>query len=250
MAGQIGSIVAKKGAQLATKKFLDKQLNDNKDRAPGGPWDPYFEYRPNKRGKMKKVRKQIPAYIPPHDAEILAKVRKWAYRLDVKMSFMGMRFGWGALIGLIPELGDAIDTLLSLYIYQKCRKIEGGLDTKTKTKMKMWILTDTFVGLVPFVGDIIDASIKCNARNCRLLEEFLDAKYKPKELIREHESRSRDPHYHPPAPATVYEDFSEDDAHYYSSREDSPHGRHQEKRRDHHDPPRDRRHGDGERRRK
>lgn len=165
---------------------------------------------------MKKVKKQIPDYIPVHDAEILADVRKWAYRLDVKYSIMGFRFGLGAIIGLIPELGDAVDVLLAYYIYSKCKKIEGGLDKKTKAKMKAWIVTDGLIGLVPFIGDILDASIKCNARNCRLLEQHLDNKYKPKAMTEEEdrmtlEYQKHDPNYRPPAPATVYEDFSDDE---------------------------------------
>jgi hypothetical protein len=178
----VGQFVFKKGAQLATKKFLDKQFDENKGRKPGGRWDPYFEYRPDRKGRMKKVRKQIPSYIPEADAKILANVRKWAYRLDVKHNILGMRFGWSAIIGTIPELGDAIDVILAYIVYSKCKKINGGLDTKTKAKMKAWILTDGLIGLVPFIGDVLDASIKCNARNCRILEEYLDKKYKPELL--------------------------------------------------------------------
>ena len=37
---------------------------------------------PRKPGKFKKVKKQVPAYIPEHDANILARSRKTAYRLD------------------------------------------------------------------------------------------------------------------------------------------------------------------------
>jgi len=207
----VGQYVFKKGASLATKKFLDKQFDENKGRSPGGRWDPYFEYRPNKKGKLKKTKKQIPSYIPEADAKVLAEVRKWAYRLDVKHNILGMRFGWSAIIGLVPELGDAVDVLLSLMVYQKCKKVKG-LDKKTKAKMKAWIVTDGLIGLVPFIGDILDANIKCNARNCRLLEEFLDRKYKPELLAAAEEKRKeKNPNYQPPAPATVYEGYSEDE---------------------------------------
>ena len=56
---------------------------------------------------MKKVKKQIPAYIPSHDADILAKARKRAYKLDFCLfNFLGFRFGWSSVIGLIPAIGD------------------------------------------------------------------------------------------------------------------------------------------------
>jgi uncharacterized protein DUF4112 len=241
---KIGQLVIKKGANMATKKFLNKQFDDNKGRSPGGQWvsqhdtmltqfaksaissnitvpqDPYFEYRPNKRGKMKKVRKQIPDYISEHDAKVLAEVRKLAYRLDVKLNFMGLRFGWAAVIGAVPEIGDILYIMLAYYVYSKCKKVEGGLDRKTKTKMKAWIAANGLIGLVPFVGDMVDASIKPNARNCRLLEEFLDRKYKPEHIAEAEqrltaERRRQDPNYRPPAPATVYEDSDEDDYHHH-----------------------------------
>jgi len=224
------SYVGKKAMQMATKKFLNQEMDKYDKKKPGGQWDPYFEYRPNKRGKLKKVKKQIPSYIPEHDAAILAKVRKMAYRLDVQHSILGMRFGWSAIIGAIPEVGDAVDVLLAIYVYYLCRKVEGGLDSKTKMKMKAWIATDGLVGLIPIVGDIIDANIKCNARNCRILEEWLDEKHKPKEIRIADEKvtavrKRRDPSYPPPAPATVYEGFTddEDNHHHYNALETREH---------------------------
>jgi len=218
---QLSNYAIKKGANIAAKKFMNKNFDANKGRDPAGQWDPYFEYRevkPGKHGKpakMRKFKKQAPAYLSDHDALVLQDVRKWAYRMDVKLSFMGMRFGWGAILGAIPELGDILDILIQYYIYSKCKKVEGGLDRKTKAKMKMWIVSNGLIGLVPFVGDIIDASIKPNARNCRLLEEFLDKKYKPQHLVDEHrELQRQDPNYRPPAPATEYEDLSDDDGHH------------------------------------
>jgi len=57
---------------------------------------------PKKPGKFKKVKKQIPAYIPEREAVTLAKMRKRAYDLDMKFSFLGMRAGYSSVIGLIP----------------------------------------------------------------------------------------------------------------------------------------------------
>jgi hypothetical protein len=180
--------------------------------------DPFYEYRTDSRtGRKKKYKKQIPTYIPTHDAEILASVRKRAYRLDMALfTFLGVRFGWSSVIGLIPEIGDVIDLLMAYSVYRECKKVEGGLDSNTKMKMKMWILIDFLIGLVPFVGDMLDASIKANTKNVRLLEIALDKKYKPSTLKADEEKttverRKRDSEYRPPAPATVYEDLSEDD---------------------------------------
>jgi len=206
-------------AKYAAKKMLAKQLDQYKDKSPAGQYDPYYEYRINPRtGKEKKYKKQIPAYIPEHDANVLARVRKTAYRLDCSLfSFMGIRFGIGSVIGLVPAIGDAADAALALNTVRKCKKVEGGLPGGVLLQMLFWVFIDFVVGLVPFVGDLLDASIKANSKNCRLLEEHLDAKYKPQEVKarekseREQAKRQSRP-YKPPAPATVYEDMSDEES--------------------------------------
>lgn len=71
--------------------------------------DPYFEQVPATRldgtpnGKFKKVRKAVPPGISAHDAEVLNKVKRRAYRLDMSFgTFLGMKFGWGSVLGLFP----------------------------------------------------------------------------------------------------------------------------------------------------
>ena len=150
--------------------------------------DPYFAMveDPRRPGKLKKVKKQIPAYIPEHDAEILAAVRRRAYRLDCSLfSLFGIRFGWEAVIGLIPAAGDAIGVALALLVMKKAMKVEGGLDNGIKARMLINIAVDFLVGLVPFIGDLADAAFKCNTKNLRLLEEYLDKKHKPQSLQRD-----------------------------------------------------------------
>jgi len=215
--------------KYAAKKMLNGQLKKYAKKEPAGEYDPFYEYRTDSRGRKKKFKKQIPAYIPPHDADILASVRKRAYYLDMSLfTFMGVRFGWSSVIGLIPAIGDALDMLMALSVYMECRKVEGGLDAGTKMKMKIWIIVDFLIGLVPFVGDLLDASFKANTQNVRLLEIALDKKYKPSQLKIEEEKKTaerqkRDSHYRPPAPATVYEDMSEDEnLPQYASRDRSP----------------------------
>jgi hypothetical protein len=180
--------------------------------------------RPNKRGKMKKCKKLIPAYIPEHDAAILAKVRKRAYKLDMALfTFAGVRFGWSSVIGIVPAIGDGADMLMALSVYRLCTQVDGGLDKNLKLKMLMWILLDFVIGLVPFAGDLLDAAIKCNTLNCRMLEEHLDKKYKPDSQKKvEKEKRQSVQGYKPPAPATVYEDMDDNERDY----NDTPPGYH------------------------
>jgi hypothetical protein len=189
--------------------------------------DPYFAMveDPKRPGKYIKKKKQIPSYIPAGDAEILAKVRKRSYRLDMCLfNFLGIRFGWEAVIGIIPMIGDAVGVLFALMVFQTCCKVDGGLSSGVKLRMLLNIAADFAVGLVPFIGDLADAAFKCNTRNLRLLENTLDKRYKPsssrrdeRDMVgvdREKRRKNRESgmfRRDDPPPATVFEEFSDDE---------------------------------------
>jgi hypothetical protein len=221
--------------KYAAKKMLNSQLKQYKSKEPVGTYDPYYEYRTDPRsGKQKKYKKQIPSYIPEADADLLAKVRKRAYMLDMSLfNFLGIRFGWSSVIGIVPAIGDALDGIMAMLVVRKCMQVKDGLPTNVIMNMLIWVFIDFFIGLVPFVGDLLDASIRANTKNVRILEKHLDAKYKPKEISRrerdeEEEAKRRNHRYTPPAPATVYESFSDDEElPQYSTRPHSP-ARHNE----------------------
>lgn len=66
--------------------------------------DPYFEMVVNEKGKLEKAKRQIPDFIPEHDAKVLYEVKKKAYRMDMEFSAFGKRFGLDAIIGFcLPE---------------------------------------------------------------------------------------------------------------------------------------------------
>lgn len=72
--------------------------------------DPYFETVPATRldgrpssKKGKKRRKALPEGISEHDAKVLTKVKRRAYRLDMSLfNCCGIRFGWSSVIGIVP----------------------------------------------------------------------------------------------------------------------------------------------------
>ena len=169
---------------------------------------------------MKKVKKVIPAYIPEHDAMILASAKKTAYRLDMCLfNLFGIRFGWEAVIGIIPAFGDVVGVLMALMLWRKCQKIEGGLDSSTNIQMLINIAVDFVVGLVPFIGDIADAAFKANTKNVALLERTLEKRHRPggakddRDLAGLDKNKRRENRksgiFHPrdPPPATAFEDF-------------------------------------------
>lgn len=198
-------------AKFVTKKLLNIETEKYKHKKVASGHDPYFALidDPKRPGRTKKVKKQIPDYIPEHDALILAKVRKRAYRLDVAFNFFFLRFGVSSVVGLIPGVGDIADALLALMLIRECQKIECGLGDKEKW-MYGNLALDFITGLVPFLGDIADAVFRCNTKNLKLLEERLDEVYKPKE-VRERQRRQTGGRGRAPDPATVYEDISDDE---------------------------------------
>jgi hypothetical protein len=215
-------------AKYAMKKALGKEMEKYKSKDVSGPYvsiesshrsdmrklivsqDPYYALQPDpkKPHKMRKVKKQIPDYIPENDCVVLAKARKSAYRLDYALfTFMGIRFGWSSVIGLAPAVGDAAGSALALNLVRNMCKIEGGLPASVLIMMLFNVAFDFLIGLVPFIGDLADAAVKANGKNVRLLEEHLDKLYKPKELV---ERDSRLPSDRRPRPASVYVDFDDE----------------------------------------
>jgi len=143
MAAFVGKFVA--------KKILGERL-ENKF----GQEDPYFESVPATRldgrpsQKVKRVRKALPPGLSDHDAKVLTKVKRRAYRLDSSFgSCMGIKFGWSSIIGIFPVFGDVVDALLGLMVLRSADKIEGGLPQALKIQMLFWIFIDFVVGLVP-----------------------------------------------------------------------------------------------------
>merc|ERR1711939_1206046 len=92
-----------------------------------------------------------PPGLTEKEAAILTKAKRRAYRLDLSLgSFFGIRCGWGAVIGLIPGIGDVLDMLLCLMVYRTICSVEPSLDSSLKMKMKFNIIIDFFIGLIPF----------------------------------------------------------------------------------------------------
>ncbi|KYK54566.1 PH domain-containing protein [Drechmeria coniospora] len=170
-------------AKIISKKILGESLQNK-----FGKEDPYFEQVPATRldgrptGKVKKRKKALPPGISEHDGQVLTKVKRRAYRLDLSLcSFLGVRFGWSSVIGIVPAIGDALDAFMALMVLKTCCQVEGGLPNTLKLHMLSNIGLDFAVGLVPFVGDLADAMFKANSRNALLLEQYLREKGK-KEL--------------------------------------------------------------------
>jgi len=104
----------------------------------------------------------------------IARIDALASLLDTAILVPGtnIRFGLDALIGLVPGIGDAITTLMSLYIVNEARAL--GAPPLLIARMVANVALDGVVGAVPLVGDAFDVAFRANRRNMKLLRGHLD----------------------------------------------------------------------------
>jgi hypothetical protein len=109
--------------------------------------------------------------LPPGEREAaLRRVRALALLMDSQWEIpgTGFRVGIDPILGLVPGIGDALTTLISLYIVAEAKRL--GVRKRTLTRMLLNVGADAFVGVIPLAGDVFDAAFRANARNLRLLE--------------------------------------------------------------------------------
>lgn len=83
-----------------------------------------------------------------------------------------LRFGFDALLGLLPGFGDFATSLVTLFILQEAHR--RGVSRLTLARMGFNILVDWMVGTIPLAGDAFDVYWKSNQRNVALLLEHAE----------------------------------------------------------------------------
>lgn len=108
-------------------------------------------------------------YPPPQTEHLRALSRM----LDSAYAIPGtrFRFGWDAIIGLVPGIGDAVGAIFSTYIILQASRL--GAPKSVITTMIANVAIDTVVGWIPVLGDLFDFGWKANTKNLALLEEHL-----------------------------------------------------------------------------
>jgi hypothetical protein len=105
----------------------------------------------------------------PVELEMLARWLDSAFRIPG----IGVRFGFDALLGLLPGVGDATTSIASLYILSAAHRYK--VSRVTLTRMALNIVLETIIGAVPLLGDLFDVYWKSNQRNVELLRRHLAA---------------------------------------------------------------------------
>ncbi|MGE5655091.1 MAG: DUF4112 domain-containing protein [Actinomycetota bacterium] len=114
-------------------------------------------------------------YSHESHARTLQHLRQLSYLLDNAFSIPGtpFRVGMDAIVGLLPFGGDIVIGIFSIYIVVRAARL--GLPRATLVRMVLNILLDVVVGSIPLLGDLFDATWKCNTKNVALLESHLQS---------------------------------------------------------------------------
>jgi hypothetical protein len=109
-------------------------------------------------------------------AERLARLDMLASLMDTALVVPGtnIRFGADALVGLVPGIGDALTTAVSLYIVHEARQL--GAPWHVVSRMLANVAVDGVVGAIPILGDAFDVMWRANRRNVALLREHFERK--------------------------------------------------------------------------
>jgi hypothetical protein len=111
---------------------------------------------------------------PRSRAERIARLEALATLMDTAILIPGtnIRFGVDALVGLVPGIGDALTTAVSLWIVSEARAL--GAPGHLIARMLGNVAIDGLVGAVPLLGDAFDVVWKSNRRNMHLLRRHLE----------------------------------------------------------------------------
>lgn len=111
----------------------------------------------------KKKTREIPTWV-----ERMAEVTEDRYRIPCT----SIRFGWDAIIGLIPGFGDLAGFLLGLVIVYGAR--QAGASNVALGRMVGNLMIDWVFGTLPIFGDAFDFYFRANKRNLDLLRDELE----------------------------------------------------------------------------
>lgn len=109
----------------------------------------------------------------------ISHVESMAKWMDSRFTIPGtnIRFGFDALIGLVPGAGDFATLFISGYMITILAK--NGASRFLVARMALNVVIDAVLGSVPILGDIFDVAFKANLRNTKLLREhYVEGRHK------------------------------------------------------------------------
>jgi hypothetical protein len=101
----------------------------------------------------------------------IERLRRLAWLIDAIGRVPGTRFRFGlnSVIGLAPGAGDALLTLISLYIVFEAVRL--GLPRRKIFRMLANVGVEATLGALPLLGDLFDVMWKANLRNVAIIDQ-------------------------------------------------------------------------------
>lgn len=93
--------------------------------------------------------------------------------LDNKFEFLGFKFGFDPLIGLIPIAGDLIPLAISLYLIWVA--YTENVPARKIGFMIFIVVIDFLIGIIPVVGDLADFVFRAHIKNLAILKKELQS---------------------------------------------------------------------------
>ena len=94
-----------------------------------------------------------------------------------RVPYTRVRFGWDAIIGLLPVVGDLATAAVSLHLVRCAHTL--GADGRLASRMVLNILVDTALGFIPILGTIFDVFFRANERNLQLFIDHIERNSRP-----------------------------------------------------------------------
>ena len=114
--------------------------------------------RPARERVLRPTRVQV-----ARELEVLSQLMDNQFRIPI----LDWRFGFNAILDLIPEFGDVATTIIALYILISAVRYR--VPKITLLRMGVNIAIYFVVGLIPWLGDLFGVWWKPNIRNIKLL---------------------------------------------------------------------------------
>ena len=92
--------------------------------------------------------------------------------MDARWGFGPVRFGAETILNLIPVVGGLVSVIVSLY--QLLVAIQLTLPPRKLIRMLLNVVVDGLCGVVPLLGDLVDAFFRVHVRNQRIIDGYMN----------------------------------------------------------------------------
>ena len=131
--------------------------------------------------RTETVKARRVAFNADELARDIERADQIAQLMDTKFGVGGVRFGMDTIVGLIPVVGDTINTVIGIYPILVAKK--HGLGKMVIARMALNLGLDWAAGLTPVLGDAADTLIKIHIKNVALLKQAAAKKHGYRSIV-------------------------------------------------------------------